>query len=43
MHLDLTKNNECIEKFLHMYGIANHVLVKIPNVQKDNYCIFICK
>jgi hypothetical protein len=40
MDLYLTKTNEWIEKMLHMDGNENHVLVVIPKVQKDNYCIF---
>jgi hypothetical protein len=40
MHLDLTKTNEYREKMLHIDSIENHVLIKIPKVQKDNYCTF---
>jgi hypothetical protein len=40
VYLDLTKTNEWIGKFWHMDGIENHLLVEIPKVQKDNYCIF---
>jgi hypothetical protein len=36
MNLDLTKTNDWIEKMWHMDEIENHVLVKIPKVQKDN-------
>jgi hypothetical protein len=40
MHLDLTKTNDWIEKMWCMDETQNHAVVKIPKVQKDNYCIF---